>query len=93
MKIKTKLLLAIGVLVAIIVTIGAVGVISISKLNNQSKIYDAITNANGLMLSGRLAQADYMLLEEKQLKDKVYEYLNQAKGQLNFAKTFMKYPH
>jgi len=90
MKIKTKLLLAIGVLVAIIVTIGAVGVISISKLNNQSKIYDAITNANGLMLSGRLAQADYMLLEEKQLKDKVYEYLNQAKGQLNFAKTFMK---
>lgn len=89
MKIKAKLIVALGTLTLIIVFIGILGIYSINKLNFQNEIYSSTKEASAKMLAARLSQADFMLLEQNQFKEKVNVYLKESIASLNEVKASM----
>jgi methyl-accepting chemotaxis protein len=89
MKIKTKLLLSLGSLSLVILIVGIFATLSLSKLENQNDIYTTVSYADKSMYQARLAQADFMLLEQPEFKEKVVEHLSSALESLDRTKNNM----
>jgi methyl-accepting chemotaxis protein len=89
MKVKQKLIAALGSLSIVILVLGIVSTSMLERLGAQNAIFSELTSADVFLLQARLSQADYMLLEESKFRDGVSEYLSQANTALANAKSSM----
>ncbi|WP_371195102.1 methyl-accepting chemotaxis protein [Glaciecola sp. SC05] len=90
MTIKHKLIVSLALLTIIISIMGASSLMGLSKLNKQNNIYNSISSADTSLYKARLAQADYLLLNQNELKTQVKEELENAITSLELAKSFMQ---
>lgn len=90
MKIKTKLIIALSTLIISMFIVGGLSIFSVNKLNSQNQLYSTIADSASQMLSARLSQADYMLLEQDEFKDNVFAFLANSKALLRDTKNKMK---
>ncbi|PKG38105.1 methyl-accepting chemotaxis protein [Psychromonas sp. Urea-02u-13] len=89
MKIKQKLIVALGSLSVVILVLGLFTTTMLDRLAAQNTIFSQLSNADSRLLQARLSQADYMLLEEKKFREGVDTFLQQANEELTNAKAAM----
>ncbi len=89
MNVRTKLFGAMGSLSLMIALLGIYAYSSLSQLEWQNGIYNAIAKADNLMFRARLSQADYLLLKDSDFKQQVDDYLTQSSQQLDTARSMM----
>ncbi len=89
MKVKQKLIGALGSLTVVILILGLFSTTMLDKLGKQNAIFSNLTSAAKLIFQARLSQADYMLLERESFKESVDTYLTQANSFLSQTKSSM----
>ena len=89
MKVKQKLIVALGSLSLVILVLGIFTTTMLDRLSAQHAIFSELSNADALLLQARLSQADYMLLEEDKFLAGVGDFLLQANTELGKAKAAM----
>ncbi len=89
MKVKQKLIGALGSLTVVILILGLFSTTMLDKLGEQNAIFSNLTSAGKLIFQARLSQADYMLLERESFKESVDTYLTQANSFLSQTKSSM----
>lgn len=89
MKVKQKLIGALGSLTVVILILGLFSTTMLDKLGEQNAIFSNLTSAGKLIFQARLSQADYMLLERESFKESVDTYLTQANNFLSQTKSSM----
>jgi methyl-accepting chemotaxis protein len=90
MTIKRMLITSLALLTIIITVMGCISLLSLSTLEKQNDIFNSISSADTSIYKARLAQADYLLLQQTKFKEIFDSELDKASAKLQLTKSFMK---
>lgn len=90
MTIKRKLIFSLALLTMIISIMGAISLFSLTTLSKQNNIYSLISHADISIYKARLAQADYLLLQQDKFKNLFQKELNNAVSKIKLAQSSME---
>lgn len=92
LTVKLKLIFTQALLTIVILSIGTFSFFMISKLSHQNDIFTDLFEAEKMLTEARLAQADYMLLEDTNFKDLALEHIDNAMSNLENVSNEMAVP-
>jgi len=90
MTIKQKLFLSLALMTVIIAIMGITSLMSFSTLSKQNDIYNHVLSGDTSVYKARLAQADYLLLNDKAFITELKKHIENAHSEFAEAKTRMK---